>query len=387
MHKYSGLVLLGLLAACQNPVSPNIKIELEDFIGGLSSPLFLTYAKDGSGDVYVVEQGGTIQLRKKNATSNQSFLNISDRVLSGGEQGLLGLAFHADYKNNGYFYVNYTSGQRDNLGLKAGDTVIARYTASPSSKTADPASEQILLTIAQPYANHNGGWLGFGPDGYLYIAMGDGGSGGDPQNNGQSLNTFLGKILRVDVNKTSAGKNYAVPGDNPFVGRSDALPEIWAYGLRNPWRPSFDRQNGDLWIADVGEGEIEEINYVGGLGRGLNYGWKIMEGDQCYAASSCNRSGLTLPVYVYNHSNGRCSVTGGYVYRGSLYPKLWGAYLFADYCTGEVWSLQKNASQWVSRLELIQASGVSSFGEDEAGELYLVNLNQGKVLRVKETSK
>lgn len=379
MHKYAGLALLGLLVACQNVASPAGKIELEEYLSGLSSPLFLSHAKDGSGDVYVVERGGTVVLRRSGATANQSFLNISDRVQSGGEQGLLGLAFDPSYKTNGYLYVNYTSTQRDSLGLKAGDTVISRFSANPTSKTADPASEQILLTIAQPYSDHNGGWLGFGPDGLLYIATGDGGSGGDPENRAQNLTSLLGKVLRIDVNKTSAGKNYAIPSDNPFVGRTDALPEIWAFGLRNPWRTSFDRQNGDLWIADVGQGAIEEVNRVAGAGKGLNYGWKIMEGDQCYGASSCNRSGLTMPVYTYTHSGGRCSVTGGYVYRGSQYPTLQGTYLFADYCTGEVWSLRSG----VAKVELTQALGVSSFGEDEAGELYLLNLNQGKVFRVK----
>lgn len=376
MRKLVMGLVLGLLVSCTNA---SLQIELQEYLSGLSSPLFLTHAKDGSGDVYVVERGGSVVLRRSGASTNQTFLDISDRVLSGGEQGLLGLAFHPNYKTNGYLYVNYTSAQRDNLGLSAGTTVIARYTANPSSKTADPGSEQILLTINQPFANHNGGWLGFGPDGFLYIANGDGGSGGDPQNHGQRLDSLLGKMLRIDVDKATAGKNYAIPSDNPFVGRSGALAEIWAYGLRNPWRGSFDRQTGDLWVADVGQGAIEEVNHVTGAGKGLNYGWKIMEGDQCYGASSCNRSGLTLPVYTYSHSGGRCSVTGGYVYRGNQYPALRGVYLLADYCTGEVFSLRSG----VGKVELTQASGVASFGEDEAGELYLLNIGQGKVFRVK----
>lgn len=376
MQKLVMGLVLGLLVSCTNA---SLQIELQEYLSGLSSPLFLTHAKDGSGDLYLVERGGNIILRRSGASANQTFLDISDRVLSGGEQGLLGLAFHPNYKTNGYLYVNYTSVQRDNLGLSAGTTVIARYTANPSSKTADPGSEQILLTINQPFANHNGGWLGFGPDGFLYIATGDGGSGGDPQNHGQRLDSLLGKLLRIDVDKASAGKNYAIPSDNPFVGRSGALAEIWAYGLRNPWRGSFDRQNGDLWVADVGQGAIEEVNRAAGSEKGLNYGWKIMEGDQCYGASSCNRNGLTLPVYTYNHSGGRCSVTGGYVYRGSQYPALRGVYLFADYCTGEVFSLRSG----VGKAELTQAPGVASFGEDEAGELYLLNIGQGKVFRVK----
>ncbi|NJN68758.1 MAG: PQQ-dependent sugar dehydrogenase [Chloroflexaceae bacterium] len=294
---------------------------------------------------------------------------------------LVTVAFHPAYQNNGQFFVNYTN--------QEGHTVVARYRVSSHPDMADAASEEVILTIEQPAANHNGGLVAFGPDGYLYIGMGDGGAAGDPWGNAQNGQTLLGKLLRIDVDGVAANAEqvfpYAIPTDNPFVGRDDMRSEIWALGLRNPWRFSFDRATGDLYIADVGQNAYEELDVQpGGSAGGENYGWNRMEGHACYPESSpCRREGLALPVLVYPHQGGDCSITGGFVYRGSAFPALMGIYFFADYCSGKIWVLRKaSAGEWQSTLVLDTDMSISSFGEDEAGELYLTSLWDGKVYQV-----
>jgi len=342
-----------------------VKIRLQRLASGLSSPVFVTHAGDGSGLLYVVEQTGRIRVFDGSGEARGTFLDIAGRVQSGGERGLLGLAFHPEYESNGRFFVYYS----DN----AGDNVVSEFKRR-SATAADQGSERALLRMDDPFSNHNGGWLSFGPDGFLYIATGDGGSAGDPHENGQSLRTLLGKILRVDVN---GGSPYGIPPANPFVGREGAREEIWAYGLRNPWRNSFDRATGDLWIGDVGQNSREEVNVQKGSSKGGgNYGWNIMEGSRCFSGSSCNRSGLIRPVAEYPTADG-CAVTGGYVYRGALSPTLVGAYFFADYCNGRIFALDaaRALKDPVSeRLVLETEISISSFGEDEAGELYVVGL-------------
>ena len=331
---------------------------------GLTKPVGLTNAGDGSGRVFVIEQPGIIRIIQDGVLVPDPFLDIRYRIGSdGSEQGLLGLAFHPNYAQNGFFYVNYT-----NLN---GDTIIARFQVSPDNQNfANPSSELQLLQVDQPFANHNGGEVAFGPDGYLYLGLGDGGAAGDPQHNGQSLITLLGKILRIDVDKAEP---FTIPPDNPFFN-GGGQPEIWAYGLRNPWRFSFDRLTGDLYIADVGQNSWEEINFLpSGSSVGANFGWNFFEGSYPYQGIPPAGASFVPPIAEYAHDQG-CSVTGGYVYRGSMLPELQGIYFYADYCTGTVWGLQQiEAGQWQS-VELFENTGrISSFGEDEAGELYLVD--------------
>ncbi len=333
---------------------------------GLSSPVGMTHAGDGSGRVFFVEQRGRIMAGVDGSLLPEPFLDIVDRVGSqASEQGLLGLAFHPDYESNGYFYVNYTD--------RNGDTVIARYSASSDNPDrADPGSEFVLLRQDQPFANHNGGAVVFGPDGYLYLGLGDGGSGGDPQGNAQNTNTWLGKILRIDVD---GGEPYAIPEDNPFAGGGGS-PEIWAYGLRNPWRLAFDRQTGDLYIGDVGQGTYEEIDFQAADSTGgENYGWNTMEGPDCFESDTCSQEGLVAPVAWYNtHVEGTCSVTGGYVYRGQAMPEWNGIYLFGDFCGGQVWGLLRDSNGAWQNTPLFRHDGaITSFGEDEQGEIYLVD--------------
>jgi glucose/arabinose dehydrogenase len=286
----------------------------------------------------------------------------------GNEQGLLGLAFHPDYEHNGFFYVNYTRG--------GGDTVIARYQVSADQNMSDPASEVKLLEVNQPFPNHNGGVVAFGPDGFLYLGLGDGGAAGDPFGNAQSLTTFLGKILRIDVD---SGDPYTVPIDNPFM-TGNVAHEIWAYGLRNPWRFSFDRATGDLFIADVGQGDWEEVDVLpGGSAGGANFGWDYREGAHDYAGDA--PAGLIEPVAEYSHSEGGCSVTGGDVYRGPSLPEWQGIYLYGDFCSGLIWGMIRSGDSWQAPILFDTAFGISSFGEDEAGELYLADLN-GAVYRL-----
>lgn len=346
----------------------------EAFAVDFDTPVALRHAGDGSGLVYVVEQPGRIQVldAENDRPRKTLFLDLTDVVHDRGwEQGLLGLAFHPDYAGNGLFYVNYTT---------RNGTVIAEYRRSDADPLrADPASGRMLLTFDQPYENHNGGELAFGPDGYLYIATGDGGSGGDPRGNGQNLASWLGKILRIDVDGRDAGKPYAVPPDNPYVGDTDgALPEIYAYGLRNPWRFSFDPETGILWAADVGQNRKEEINRIE---KGGNYGWNVMEGTDCFLDEDCDPAAFIPPVYEYEPTN-RASVTGGYVYRGEGIPGLVGHYVFADFMDGRMWTLDADGGVTEARLHPgLQQPGITSFGTDEAGELYAC-LYDGRILRL-----
>jgi glucose/arabinose dehydrogenase len=290
-----------------------------------------------------------------------------------GERGLVSVAFPPGYAAKGHFYVNYTD--------KAGNTVVARYRLTTNPDIADPDSEQIVLKVPQPYANHNGGQLAFGPnDGYLYIGMGDGGSGGDPQNRAQNPAELLGKLLRIDVE--SGDNPYLVPPTNPFTQTTGHRGEIWALGLRNPWRFAFDRLNGDLYIADVGQAQYEEVNYQPGASAGgQNYGWRIMEGLHCYDPAYCNPSGLALPVVEYSHAEG-CSITGGGVYRGIQFDRMRGIYFYADYCNGKIWGLRRAAASWSARLLLDAPFPIATFGEDEPGEIYVADYSGGMIYRI-----
>ena len=353
-------------------------IGLELVAEGFQGSLFAGHAGDGSGRLFVIEQVGRVRVLRDGRLLPDPYLDITDRIAAGGERGLLGLAFAPTFAEDGSFFVDYTD--RD------GNTVVSEFRApDPAADRADPASERILLRIDQPYANHNGGALAIGPDGLLWIATGDGGSGGDPQGNGQRLDTLLGKLLRIDP-RPAGDAQYGIPADNPFVGRAggrkQARGEIWAYGLRNPWRFSFDRATGDLWIGDVGQGTIEEIDHwPAGSAAGPNFGWNTMEASSCFEpAEGCATSGLVLPVTEYRHGPG-CSVTGGYVYRGASVPGLVGTYLYSDYCSGTIWGLDAAAESPAPRVLLDSGRSVASFGEDEAGEVYVVDL-AGQVLRV-----
>jgi glucose/arabinose dehydrogenase len=347
-------------------------LEARLVTAGLRNPLDLQSSVGDRERVYVVEQGGRIRVVRNGQLQSDAFLDVSDRISSGGERGLLGLAFHPQFGVNRRFFVNYTDPR--------GDTRIAEFRAG-SADTADRASERVLLAVAQPFANHNGGGLAFGGDGRLYVGLGDGGSGGDPLGNGQRLDTHLGKLLRLDVDGAAP---YVVPADNPFRATAGALPEIWAYGLRNPYRFSFDRATGDLYLGDVGQGSREEVD-VGLAGRhgGENYGWNVMEGTACYRpASGCERAGLTLPVHEYGHDQG-CSITGGVVYRGCRMPALAGAYFFGDYCRGFVRSL-RHADGAVSDLREWPLRGIGNvvaIGADADGELYVVDYD-GELYRL-----
>jgi len=358
----------------------NKQYKLKNAFKNLSfdNPVDLQHAGDGTNRIFVVSQKGLIYVFKNNPSvkSAKIFLDIRNKVKYGTELGLLGLAFHPDYKNNGYFYVNYTAS--DPLR-----SVIGRYSVrSKNRNVANKKSELILFQTNQPYSNHNGGQLAFGPDDYLYIALGDGGSGGDPHNNGQSKSSFLGKILRIDVNCTSGNKNYCIPPENPFAGNSQGYKEeIYAYGLRNPWRFSFDPVTGWMWAGDVGKNSWEEIDIIE---KGKNYGWRIMEGNHCYNPSSdCDTSGLTLPIWEYGHDdNGNCSITGGYMYRGSQFPELYGKYIYGDYCSGSVWTLSYDGTNTATNKLLLTADiEISSFGIDRDNEMYICDLN-GKVYKL-----
>lgn len=367
-------LLLLLITACNgkngnNPAPPFPQITLTPLAIGLVEPVSITNAGDASGRLFVVERSGTIRIIKNGSIIATPFLDLTSAVRStGGEQGLLGLAFPPGFGTSGRFYVNYTR----TFGI--GDTVVARHVLTANPDVANPAGET-LLTVVQPFANHNGGQLAFGPDGMLYIALGDGGSGGDPSGNAQNLSTHLGKILRIDVESGTAP--YAIPTGNPFNN------EIWAYGLRNPWRFSFDRVTGDLFIADVGQGLFEEVNFQpAGSPGGENYGWNIMEGLHCFNSATCNRAGLVLPVVEYGHEGGNCSVTGGFVYRGHQYPALRGIYLYADFCSGRIWGLRHTGAGWENSLLLDTDLLISTFGEDEQGNLYLADFGGGGIYKV-----
>ena len=337
-------------------------------------PVFVTSVPDDSGHMAVVEQSGKIFMLSEGSGSSEAmtFLDITDRVRrQGNEEGLLGLAFHPDYPTNGRFFVYYSASSPRR-------SVLSRFQVSGDPNRADAESEAIVLEVEQPFPNHNGGMIAFGPDGLLYVALGDGGSGGDPRGNGQNVATLLGSLLRIDVDAPKGDLGYAIPGGNPFPS-GNARGEIWAYGLRNPWRFSFDRATGDLWLADVGQNDKEEINIVR---QGGNYGWNVMEGADCFQPSSdCRREGLELPLWEYAHSLG-CSVTGGYVYRGQAVPWLQGAYVYADFCSGFVWGLRYDGAR-VTEQALLLDSGlnISSCGEDAAGELYVTAFD-GVVYRI-----
>ena len=339
----------------------------------LSRMVGMTYPPDGSDRLYVVLQPGRIVFfpNDREVDSAELFLDIRDRVNDRGEEeGLLGLAFDPQYADNGHLYVYYSASSPRR-------SVVSRFSASADGQ-ADPGSERVLLEVAQPFSNHNGGQFAFGPDGYLYIALGDGGSRGDPQGNGQDLGTLLGSILRIDVSTVDSTGAYAVPADNPFVGHSGARPEIWAYGLRNPWRFSFDRATGDLWTADVGQNRFEEVDIIR---PGLNYGWNIMEGEECFARSDCDRTGLEIPVAEYGREDG-CSVTGGYVYRGSSLPSLYGAYVYGDYCSGRIWALRHDGDEVTEHMQIVDSGlRIPSFAEDAAGELYVLSFD-GTIYRL-----
>ena len=347
-------------------------ITLTPIASGFSSPVQITHAADGSGRLFVVEQGGTVRIIRGGALLPAPFLDLSTIVTPqqpASEQGLLAIAFPPGFAQRRHFYVHYT----DRTGI--GNTVIARYLLSADPDRADATSREQLLTAVQPFANHNGGQLAFGPDGLLYIGLGDGGSGGDPFGNGQNLSTLLGKVLRIDV--LSGQPPYAVPPGNPFGS------EVWAYGLRNPWRFSFDRLTGDLYIADVGENLFEEVNFQPAADRGgENYGWNVMEGLHCFANPACSQAGLTLPVAEYDHSAGNCAVIGGFVYRGNRNPALQGIYLYGDLCSGRIWGLRRSGGVWESRLLLASTLNISTFGEDEEGEVYVADYRAGEIFRI-----
>lgn len=378
------VAILSHFAACgggggggQGPVvSP--QIALVPRFSGLTAPLGITHAGDNTGKLYVVEQAGRIKLIDNGTLLPTPFLDISARVISGGEQGLLGLAFPPGYATKRYFYVNYTTRTPDVITGFVGNTVIARYQLTTNPNVADNTSEFVLLTITQPFANHNGGQLAFGPDGFLYIGMGDGGGAGDTDNNAQNPASLLGKMLRIDVE--SGVVPYAIPLSNPFV--LGIQSEIWALGLRNPWRFSFDRQTGDLYIADVGQNLFEEVDIQpAGSAGGQNYGWNIMEGAHCFGNPACSVAGMVFPIAEYGHGP-ECSITGGFVYRGQAFPRIQGVYLYADFCSGRFWGLQRNGSDWQNSLLLIEPHSISSFGEDEAGNLYAADLFAGIVYEV-----
>ncbi|HEX8284572.1 MAG TPA: PQQ-dependent sugar dehydrogenase [Pyrinomonadaceae bacterium] len=341
-------------------------------LGGFSSPVGVTHAGDGTNRLFIVEQGGRIRLVKNGALVAAPFLDISTRISAGGERGLLGLAFPHDYARKGYFYVNYTN--------PAGNTVISRFRRGANADAADPASEQILLTIAQPFANHNGGQLAFSQrDRYLYVSMGDGGSGGDPGNRAQNPAELLGKILRLDT-ETGRPFTYTSPSTNPFVSAAGFRPEIWALGVRNPWRFSFDRLTADLYMADVGQGSWEEINFQPAASAGAeNYGWSIMEGTHCFNPPGCSVFGLTMPILEYGHGAGDCSVTGGYVYRAGAFPRMQGLYVYGDFCSGRIWGLRREGGVWQNSLLLDTTLQISAFGEDESGALYVAGYNTGSI--------
>ena len=357
------------------PPAPGAAVALELMAEGLASPLFAAHAGDGSGRLFVLEQAGRVRVVRDGRLLPVPFLDIAGRVSSGGERGLLGLAFAPTFAVDGRFFVDYTDPD--------GDTVVSEFRAAdPAADRADATSERVLLQIDQPFPNHNGGALATGPDALLWIATGDGGSGGDPLGNGQRLDTLLGKLLRIDP-RPVAGAAYGIPAGNPFVGRAGALGEIWASGLRNPWRFSFDRASGDLWIGDVGQNTIEEVDrWPAGAPAGPNFGWNTMEANACFKpGEGCDPAGLVLPVAEYGHDLG-CSITGGYVYRGSALPSLAGTYLYADYCSGTIWGLDAAATRPAPRILLEAGLAIASFGEDEAGELYVVDLAGGRVFRV-----
>jgi len=361
---------------CHDPAATGLpRVALREVARGLDQPVHIAVAPGVPGRLYVVEQPGIIRMVEGGKISKEPFLDIHDRVESGGEKGLLAVVFHPRFPARRELFVNYTA--RDARGLH---TRVSRFRAL-SAERADARGETVLLRVDQPYSNHNGGQLAFGPDGYLYIGMGDGGSANDPQRHAQNPGSLLGKLLRIDVDRAAAGRGYAVPADNPFVNMKGFRPEIWALGLRNPWRFSFDAGSGALWLADVGQDRVEEIDLIR---KGGNYGWHVMEGDICNPAidKRCDASGFDPPVFVYRHPEG-FSVTGGYVYRGNAIPLLCGAYLYADYVTQRLWALRLRDGRVAAQAELLtKAAAISSFGQDEELELHVADHRAGRILKI-----
>jgi len=372
------LLVLSLIF-CLN-IYGQLDIAIESFGTGFNKPVNIKNA--GDSRLFIVEQDGFIQILNADGTKNMTpFLDIDDIVIetSNDERGLLGLAFHPNYNVNGYFYVNYI-----NL---SGNTVISRFSVSANPDIADDTSELIILTYSQPYPNHNGGDMAFGNDGYLYISSGDGGSFGDPDDNSQDLSNLLGKILRIDVNNTSGGNNYAIPIDNPFVSDGAAADEIWAYGLRNPWKFSFDSLNNNLWIGDVGQNEIEEINMISSSTSGANFGWRCYEGSAEYNLTDCPAiNTLTFPIAEYTHTasgNTKCSITGGYVHRGTINTDLNGYYFFADYCSDEIGAIDVDGGDFtIHYSDQFTGNNWTTFGEDINGELYIAGVTSGDVFKI-----
>src|SRR5215470_8579789 len=383
---FIGSILCGLMsligcgsgtpAAMPTPPGAPQTLALTTFVTGLTNPVDLQTANDGTGRLFVVEQPGTILVIKNGSVLATPFLDITAKVnFDGAEQGLLGLTFHPNYPTNPHFYLNY-----DRLIGAQIQTVIAEYAVSTTNPDqADPASERMLLIVNQPFTNHKAGQLAFGADGFLYFGLGDGGSGGDPLGNGQNLQTLLGKMLRIDVDHTgAAGQPYAIPSDNPFVN-GGGLPEIYAFGFRNPFRFSFDRPTGRVFVADVGQARFEEIDI---LPKGGNFGWNIMEGSHCFnPMTGCNMTGLIMPIFDYDHTQG-IAVIGGYVYHGSAIPQLQGTYLFSDFGSGTLWNLTEGPPGTWTRMTLLSTGrNISSFGQDASGELYMLDLS-GTVLKL-----
>jgi glucose/arabinose dehydrogenase len=370
----STFAFAGLVLSCRGSAQSGPEIALQTVLTGLAQPTAIAHA--GDARLFVTLQGGRIVIVDGGRLLPTAFLDITPQVSCCGERGLLGLAFHPRYAENGFFFVDYTNG--------AGNTVIARYRVSSANpNAADSASGVTLLTIEQPFANHNGGQLAFGPDGDLYVGMGDGGSANDPMCNGQRDETLLGKILRIDVDaNVDTPPFYGIPADNPFAAPGGARDEIWAKGLRNPWRFSFDRLTWDLYIGDVGQGAREEVDLqLADSNGGENYGWKVMEGTECGSGGTsgcpagtptCNAADLVRPILEYPHSGGDCSITGGFVYRGASFSRLVGTYLYGDYCTGKIWGASRRTSGgWNANLFSPRVPGLTTFGEDASGELYL----------------
>ena len=364
-----------LLIAFTAPASA-LDLRLTSVLTNTQGVVDVVNAGDGTQRLYLVQQPGQVRVFAANTLRAEPFLDISSRIgATGDEQGLLSAAFPPNYTSKRYFYVLFTAPDRS--------VNVARYRVSADNVRADPASEQIVLRVPHPETNHNGGKLLFGPDGYLYVSIGDGGGANDPFLTGQNPNQLLGKVLRIDTESGDA--TYRVPASNPFVGREGYRPEIWALGLRNPWRMSFDRATGDLWIADVGQGQREEVNFQpANSAGGQNYGWSVYEGTRCFrGGDSCSTPGLTSPVAEYDHSLG-CSITGGYVYRGSAYPALVGTYLYADYCSGRVFAITRSGDAFTATQQLDTPYGVSTFGEDERGNIYLFDSFNGTLYLVSD---
>ena len=374
-YVFCTVLFLALASASFSQALTPPDITLTTFYTGASSPVGIYNC--GDDRLFITEQNqGDIEIINTSGTAIGTFLDLTGLLTTGGERGLLGLAFHPDYANNGFFYVNYTNLQ--------GHTVVARYQVSSNPNVADPASGTIIITINQPYGNHNGGSIAFGADGYLYIGMGDGGSAGDPENRSQNPLELLGKMLRIDVDN---GLPYTIPSSNPYFGQTDTLPEIWAMGLRNPWKFSFDKETGDMWIGDVGQNTREEIDFESaGSPGGSNWGWKCYEGNFAYSTGGCQPIGFyDFPAKEHTHAEGYCSITGGYVYRGQAFPALEGIYFFSDYCDGDIMALTPNGSGgWLESNLYAAGAGIVGFGEDYLGELYVVK-NTGTIFKIEDT--